>query len=179
MGMGQNIGYSTWRTMNNSSLYTPLTEGWQGSIGRVHLGLMGDPSLRMQMVAPPSNVAVVNASGAASFSWSASSEAVAGYHVYALDPTSGIPTRLTTNPVTGTTYQPGSIPYVQGRQYLVRAVKLRVNQSGSYYDMSLGALGTASAAGSPALDCAGVAGGSALPGTPTMQSVPFGRRAPR
>ncbi len=166
MGMGQNIGYSTWRTMNNSSLYTPLTEGWQGSIGRVHLGLMGDPSLRMQMVAPPSNVAVVNASGAASFSWSASSEAVAGYHVYALDPTSGIPTRLTTNPVTGTTYQPGSIPYVQGRQYLVRAVKLRVNQSGSYYDMSLGALGTASAAGSPALDCAGVAGGSALPGTP-------------
>ena len=166
MGMGQNIGYSTWRTMNNSSLYTPLTEGWQGSIGRVHLGLMGDPSLRMQMVAPPTSLSVVNASGAASFSWSASVEAVTGYHVYALDPSTGVPTRLTTNPITGTNYQPGSIPYVQGRQYLVRAVKLRVNQSGSYYDMSLGALGTASAAGSPALDCAGVAGGSALPGTP-------------
>jgi hypothetical protein len=165
MGIGQNIGYSVQRTMNNASLYTPLTDGWQGSIGRVHLALMGDPSLRMQMVAPPTNLAVNNVGGTASFSWSASPEAVAGYYLYSIDATSGIATRLVTSPVTGTSFQGGSIPYVQGRQYMVRAVKLRVNQSGSYYDLSLGALATASASGSPVVDCAGVAGGSALPGT--------------
>jgi len=33
MGMGANIGYSTMVTMNNTGLYTPLHDGWQGSIG--------------------------------------------------------------------------------------------------------------------------------------------------
>lgn len=164
MGMGLNIGYSAWRTMNNASLYLPLTDGWQGSIGRAHLGLMGDPSLRMQMTAPPTNLSIVNANGYAAFSWTASTESVQGYHLYAIDPATGVPSRITTSPVTGTSHQPGTIPFVPGRQYMVRAVKLRVTQSGSYFDLSLGAIGTTSGSGSATLDCQGVAGGSALPG---------------
>jgi hypothetical protein len=164
MGMGLNIGYSAWRTMNNNSLYLPLTDGWQSSIGRAHLGLMGDPSLRMQMTAPPANLSIVNVNGYASFAWTASAESVQGYHLYAIDQVSGVPTRITTTAVTGTSYQPGTIPFVQGRQYMVRAVKLRVSQSGSYYDLSLGALGTAAGSGSVTLDCQGVAGGAAVPG---------------
>jgi hypothetical protein len=164
MGMGLNIGYSTRRTMNNASLYLPLTDGWQGSIGRAHLGLMGDPSLRMHMIAPPSNLTVTNVGGTAAFAWTASSESVQGYHLYAIDPTSGAPTRITTMPLTTTSHQPGTIPFVAGRQYMVRAVRLRVTPSGSYYDLSLGAIGTAAGAGSTTVDCQGVAGGSALPG---------------
>ncbi len=164
MGMGLNIGYSAWRTMNNSSLYLPLTDGWQSSIGRVHLGLMGDPSLRMQMTAPPSNLSIVNINGFASFSWSAAAEAVQGYHLYAIDPVTGVPNRITTALVSGTSYQPGTVPFVQGRQYMVRAVKLRVSQSGSYFDLSLGAIGTAAGSGTATLDCLGVAGGAAVPG---------------
>jgi hypothetical protein len=164
MGMGLNIGYSTWRTMNNASLYLPLTDGWQGSIGRGHLGLMGDPSLRMHMTAPPSNLTITNVGGSAVFAWNASSESVQGYHLYAIDPTSGTPTRITTTPLTSTSYQPGTIPFVAGRQYMVRAVRLRVTQSGSYFDLSLGAIGTAAGSGSTTVDCQGVAGGSALPG---------------
>jgi hypothetical protein len=164
MGMGLNIGYSAWRTMNNTSLYLPLTDGWQSSIGRVHLGLMGDPSLRMQMTAPPSNLSIVNTNGFASFSWTAASETVQGYHLYAIDPATGVPSRITTAPVIGTSYQPGTIPFVQGRQYMVRAMKLRVTQSGSYFDLSLGAIGTAAGSGSVTLDCQGVAGGAAVPG---------------
>ncbi|TXH22798.1 MAG: hypothetical protein E6Q99_08740, partial [Elusimicrobia bacterium] len=165
MGMGLNIGYSTWRTMNNASLYLPLTDGWQSSIGRAHLGLMGDPSLRLHMTAPPSNFTVTNVGGSAAFAWTASTESVQGYHLYAIDPANGALTRLTTSPLTGTTYQPGTIPFVAGRKYMVRAVRLRVSQSGSYFDQSLGAIGTAAGSGSSALDCMGVAGGSALPGT--------------
>lgn len=164
MGMGLNIGYSTRRTMNNASLYLPLTDGWQGSIGRAHLGLMGDPSLRMHMIAPPSNLTITNVGGSAAFAWTASSESVQGYHLYAIDPTSGAPTRITTVPLTTTSHQPGTIPFVAGRQYMVRAVRLRVTPSGSYYDLSLGAIGTAAGAGSTTVDCQGVAGGSALPG---------------
>ncbi|HRH38775.1 MAG TPA: hypothetical protein PK760_10545, partial [Flavobacteriales bacterium] len=64
MGLGDNVGYSTWISMNNT-LYTPLTDGWQSTMGKTHLGLMGDPSLRMKMVAPPTNLAITNVGGAA------------------------------------------------------------------------------------------------------------------
>ncbi|MDQ3100959.1 MAG: hypothetical protein M3R08_06205, partial [Bacteroidota bacterium] len=163
MGLGDNIGYSTLQTMNNSSIYTPLTEGWQGSIGRTHLGLMGDPSLRMQMIAPPTSLTVSNANGLASFNWSASPESnILGYHIYKFSSTGTI-TRLTTSPVSGTSYQNAAIPFEAGREYMVRTVKLQVNQSGSYLNQSLGALGTA--AGSASADCNGVVGGGAVQGS--------------
>src|SRR5204862_118449 len=96
-------------------------------------------------------------------SWTASSETVLGYHIYQFDLGSGSINRLTTTPVTGTSYLNAAIPFVPGAQYMVRAVKLETNFSGSYYNLSLGAIGTA--AGSPVVDCLGVAGGTALPGT--------------
>ena len=170
MGIGDNIGYSTKITMNNSSLYTPLTEGWQGSIGRIHLGLMGDPSLRMQMIAPPTSLTVSNSNGTAAFSWSASPESnILGYHIYRFSSTGTI-TRLTTDPVSGTSYQNAAIPFEAGREYMVRAVKLQVNQSGSYLNLSLGAIATA--AGSASADCSGVVGGSAVPGSPCNDNDP-------
>ena len=116
MGGGESIGYSTWVTMNNTSLYVPLTDGWQGSIGKAHLGLMGDPSLRMIMVAPAQNLAISNSGGIAAFSWTASAEAgLAGYHLYEIA-ASGTITRLTTNPVAGTSYTNPAIPFVAGKQ---------------------------------------------------------------
>ncbi|MBK6830465.1 MAG: thrombospondin type 3 repeat-containing protein [Flavobacteriales bacterium] len=171
MGLGDNIGYSTWISMNNSALYTPLTDGWQGSIGRSHLGLMGDPSLRMKMLAPPSNLSVTNSSGIASFAWTASSESgLAGYHIYQFDATTGSISRLTTTPVAGTSYLNAAIPFIAGRDYMVRAVKLEANTSGSYYNLSLGAIATST--GSVTNDCMGVPGGSALPGTPCNDNNP-------
>lgn len=170
MGLGDNIGYSTLATMNNSGMYTPLTEGWQGSIGRIHLGLMGDPSLRMEMVAPPSSLTVSNANGTASFNWSASPESnLLGYHIYRFS-SSGTITRLTSSPVTGTSYQNSAIPFEAGREYMVRAVKLKVNQSGSYLNQSLGALATA--AGSASADCNGVVGGGAVSGSSCNDNNP-------
>jgi hypothetical protein len=170
MGMGDNIGYSTMITMNNTGLYAPVTEGWQGSIGKVHLGLMGDPSLRMQMIAPPTSLSVSNSNGLASFNWTASSESgLAGYHIYRFSSNGSI-TRLTNSPVSGTSYQSSSIQFEAGRQYMVRAVKLQLNHSGSYYNLSLGAIATA--AGTASADCQGVVGGSAVPGSPCNDNDP-------
>ena len=162
MAMGDNIGYSTLVSMNNTSVYTPLTDGWQSTIGKTHLALMGDPSLRLKFLVPPSNLAVSNVSGAASFTWSPSTEAVDGYHLYRVDASTGSMTRLTTTMVTATNYTNGAIPYTASTEYMVRAVKLQTDPSGSYYNLSLGSFATTPAGGVP--DCQGVIGGSAVPG---------------
>ena len=164
MGLGGNIGYSTRETMNNA-LYTPLTDGWESTSGTTHLALMGDPSLRQKMVAAPTNLSIANSGGVPAFSWNAAPDAIAGYHIYRFDGTNGI-TRLTNEPVTSTSYYNPAVPFVAGTEYMVRAVKLQVDPSGSYWNLSLGAIGQA--AGTlppPPADCNGVPGGSALPGT--------------
>lgn len=170
MGLGENIGYSAWATMNNTGLYAPIHDGWQGSIGKVHLGLMGDPTLRMKMVAPPQDLTISNNAGAAAFAWVPSTEpGITGYHVYEFN-SDGSVTPLTMSPVAGSSYSNPAIPFVAGRDYMVRAVKLESGTSGSYYNLSLGAIGTA--AGAPAPDCLGNPGGSALPGTPCNDNDP-------
>ena len=164
MGMGGTIGASAQASMNNtSSNYAPVHGGWQSTIGRAHLNLMGDPSLRMTMVAPPSGLQIANSGGTAAFSWVASADAVQGYYLYQIDATSGVITRIVPSLITGTTFQSPTVPFVAGAQYMVRAAKVETTQSGSYYNLSLGAIGTAS--GAPSNDCLGVPGGSALPGT--------------
>ncbi|TXI77428.1 MAG: fibronectin type III domain-containing protein, partial [Flavobacteriales bacterium] len=169
MGLGENIGYSVRQTMNNTGLYTPITEGWQSTIGKIHLGLMGDPSLRMKMVSPPSALSVTNSGGHPSFSWSASPEAVTGYHLYQFE-TNGAVTRLTSAPVSTTTYVDPAIPFVAGRQYMVRAVKLETNVSGSFQNLSLGAMATSTGTAAP--DCLGVVGGPATVGSACNDNDP-------
>ncbi len=144
MGMGDNIGYSALVSMNNTTLYTPQSSGWQGSpYNRVHMGLMGDPSLRQVMVSMPSNIQVTNSGGLASFTWTATS-GVDGYYVYDLGNGTGVPQRVTPNVVTGTSFSSPAVPFVSGRQYMVRSVKLEVTPTGSFTNLSLGAFGTAS-----------------------------------
>jgi len=172
MGMGENIGYAALITMNNSNgLYLPKNDGWQGAnIGRVHLALMGDPTLRMHMVAPPTNLSVVNNNGSAAFTWTPSPDDVLGYYIYQFDPTTGVPARLVPTMVQGGSYANPAIPFIPGREYMVRAVKREERYSGSYYNLSLGAIAVAQGGASP--DCEGVLGGPKLPGTPCDDGDP-------
>ncbi|MCC6840972.1 MAG: hypothetical protein IT230_12515, partial [Flavobacteriales bacterium] len=164
MGMGDNIGYSTWATMNNQTLYTPQNGGWQGpQYNRVHLALMGDPSLRMMMVPRPSNLQVANNAGQAAFTWSPAAGQVDGYHVYEVVQGNGALVRLTSAPVAQTSFSSPAVPFVSGKRYMVRAVKLQTSNTGRYYNLSLGVQATAT--GGAVVDCNGVANGPALPGT--------------
>ncbi len=163
MGMGDNIGYSAMVSMNNTTLYTPQSSGWQGSpYNRVHMGLMGDPSLRQVMVSMPSNLQITNSGGLASFTWTATT-GVDGYYIYDLGNGTAVPQRVTPNVVTGTSFSSPTVPFVSGRQYMVRSVKLEVTPTGSFTNLSLGAFGTAS--GQATTDCLGVVGGSATIGS--------------
>lgn len=163
MAMGEPIGNCALRSINNSNTdYSLQNGGWQGqSMVQAHMALMGDPTLRMQYIAPPSGLIATNSNWYASFSWSPSAEPVDGYLIYAMDDTAGTITRITPTMVTDT-FHVSNVQFSQGRKFMVRAVKLVTTPSGSFRDMSLGAIALASGVLVP--DCFGVVGGSSIPG---------------
>ncbi len=141
MSMGENIGSSVRLSMNNSTLYLPQNGGSVSTGPNIAMGLLGDPSLHAFNLAPPIGLVVSNSGGNAAFSWGASEDAPDGYHVYKLNAT-GVPTRVNTNLITGTSYT-STQTFVSGTQYMVRAVKVQNPASGSFTNLSLGALATA------------------------------------
>jgi hypothetical protein len=131
MALGETIGFSTRWAQNNFSTY------WANANARnVHIALMGDPTLRMHVVAPPGALAATtNGSGGVNLSWGASPDAIVGYHVYRAPTAAGPFTRLNAQLLTTTNYTDGTLA---SNVYMVRAVKLELSASGSYYNPSQG-----------------------------------------
>jgi hypothetical protein len=133
MGMGETIGDALRRTQNNNgSDYEPTG----GFAGQIHIALMGDPTLRLHRVAPPSDLRVQAAGQGMRLSWAASSQKVAGYHVYRANAEFGPYERLTKEPVKALTADDPD-----GRTshyYQVRAVVLQEATTGTYYNSSQG-----------------------------------------
>ena len=133
MGLGENIGYCAQLTQNNYSLYP-------GNYGTnyVHVALMGDPSLRMYVIKPPSNVVLTSGlSNLVTVSWNPSPDPVDGYYVYRSTDEFGKYTRLTDTIVT----TPSFIDALNSSGeyfYMVRAVRLEETSSGSFYNLSEG-----------------------------------------
>lgn len=139
MGLGETIGFSTLLAQNNRGLYKNHVNL---SAGQVHVALMGDPTLRMHMVAPPSSFSAVPApNGAVALSWAPSSDPVRGYYVYRAPSQSGPFSRLTRSFVTGNSYTDAAPP-AGPKVYMVRAVVLATSSSGSYYNPSQGIFAT-------------------------------------
>ena len=162
MGLGETIGYEALLTQNNgNNHYEPNNP----NAGRVHIALMGDPTLRMHMVGPPGTVACtfVNSS-AANIAWGASADAVLGYHVYRYNNSTQAWERRTASAVTGLTFTDNITGLSGTVRYMVRALKLESGFSGTYYNLSIGRFGDLNIGGAPT-DCLGVVGGTALPGT--------------
>ena len=156
MALGETIGFSTLVTENSDGAYQA------GSFrAYVHMGLMGDPTLRMHIVAPPSALVVkTNGVGGVNLNWNASPDAVIGYHVYRATNAAGPFTRLNGSLLTSTNY---TDPVVTTNVYMVRAVKLEVSGSGSYYNASQGIFqDLAGRFGPPVLNISRVGGGVGL-----------------
>jgi hypothetical protein len=140
MGLGDPIGHSARLTMNNSTLYkaqmNPFTRG-------VHIGLLGDPTLRLDIISPPANLAATRKAANVVLTWSPAGEAVAGYHVYRATRPAGPFTRLTTSLLTGTRFT--DVGRRQAGTYMVRAVKLEATPSGTYWNPSQGIFASAPA----------------------------------
>ncbi len=143
MAMGEPIGYSARLTMNNTTLYQNQSNGLPRA---VFINLLGDPTLRLEPVAPPSGLSTSANNGAIALSWSASPDPVVGYYVYCSASSSGPFTRLNDMPVTGTSFTDTS---GSGGTYMVRAIGLQMNPSGSYYNPSQGIFAQANGTGWP------------------------------
>jgi len=134
MGLGETIGYGTRLTMNNSTLYQNQTNGFPRA---VYIALMGDPTLRMDPVAPPAALSANRGTSSVMLRWSASPDAVLGYHIYRASVPAGPFSRLTSSLVTGTTFTDAASSS-NAFTYMVRAVKLQTTPSGTYSNASQG-----------------------------------------
>ena len=133
MGLGENIGYSARLSQNNNALYV-----YNNSTHAVHIALMGDPTLRMHIIAPPSALSATDGGNdQVMLTWNPSPDSVLGYYVYRLDSMSGIYNRISTTIITTTFFiDPTPINYLN--EYMVRAVRLEHAASGTYYNLSQG-----------------------------------------
>jgi hypothetical protein len=145
MGLGETLGFGTRLTQNNGAngLYQNQINT---AAGQIHIALMGDPTLRLHVVAPPTQLSAATQGNAVSLSWTASTDSVLGYHVYRMSGADGSFARLTTSPVSGKTYT--DVSGAGTGRYMVRAVSLQTSPSGSYFNPSVGAFVTASSSGS-------------------------------
>lgn len=141
MAMGETLGYA-FRTSVNSQfssfsnpVYTPIN--FPG--GGTHLGLMGDPSLRMHIVEPPRNLVATSSGGSVSLAWSPSTEpGLIGYHVYRGSSPAGPFARLTTNALASPSYADATGSPGTSYTYLVRTLKLESSPGGTYENLSQG-----------------------------------------
>ncbi|MDD5199082.1 MAG: hypothetical protein PHC88_04705 [Terrimicrobiaceae bacterium] len=145
MALGASIG-DCWRLTQESTAdrYPELGGEPRG----VHLGLMGDPTLRAHPIVPPGAPVAVTGRDVV-LSWAASpTPGVVGYHIYrAASPggpfvrRSGVPASAgnpSGAPVTGTTWTDAGVA-PGAYTYLVKAVKSETTPGGTYYNTSLGA----------------------------------------
>ncbi|MBI1222691.1 MAG: T9SS type A sorting domain-containing protein [Bacteroidetes bacterium] len=140
MTMGYPIGYSAWLTQNNFIDGNHQTYDPGYGAGWVHVTLMGDPTLRLHMMNPASNLSAQSNSSedAVTLTWNASSDPeVIGYMVYRSDSLFGIWNQVNTSAVSGNSLTDDH-PLPGNNVYMVRALKLEKSAGGSYFNMSQG-----------------------------------------
>jgi len=140
MALGQTIGYGARLTQNNGTngLYQTATNR---AAGEVHVALMGDPTLRMHVVGPPSSLFLSANAGGISLSWTASNDAVLDYYVYRATNAAGPFVRLGGSSTDADSFI--DLGLAAGTYtYMVRAIKLETSGSGTYTNASQGIFAT-------------------------------------
>ncbi|MEZ4926404.1 MAG: T9SS type A sorting domain-containing protein [Saprospiraceae bacterium] len=131
MAMGESIGYSTRVTMNNTGLYQFAYNG-----GWVHTALMGDPTLRMHILAPVENLSAQQDNQHIRLEWDDPANAL-GYFVYKKETGDSVFQQLNQVLLTSTFYV-DSCAGAGLKTYMVRSMELRTSASGTYYNLSTG-----------------------------------------
>jgi len=136
MALGAPIGYSTRLTQNNrhDGLYR---NQMNNGAAQIHIALMGDPTLRMHVVAPPAHLVETHQGPNINLDWQTSSDAILGYYVYRAPTPKGPYSRLTPTPLSATSFTDTQTGLASA--YMVRALKLETSGSGTYYNLSQGA----------------------------------------
>jgi hypothetical protein len=132
MAIGMPIGFCARLTQNNGDSYATGP-----SPNSIHIALMGDPTLKMNVISPPKNLTAVDEGlNRVQLSWLASAdENIRGYNVYKAHDVKGPYVLANESPVNGTAYL-DTIPFSGKNIYLVQAVKIEVTPAGSYVNTS-------------------------------------------
>ncbi len=133
MGLGENIGYDVRLSQNNSSLYF---SNFGGRV--VHMEFLGDPTLRNDIISPVSKVVVTRNGTNADITWTASPDEVLGYNVYLRTDDVSDFVRINKSIITGTSFTDTCLVTPGLYTYMVRALKLQLSPSGTYYNLSEG-----------------------------------------
>ncbi len=148
MALGKNIGYSALRTQNNNELmdYLSCNDAKQSRTGKnedreygansIHVALLGDPTLRMQMVQPPRQCrASTLADGGVKLEWEPSTDTlISGYLVYSAPSVAGPFTILTAARITGKEFVAAGLK--PGELLAIKSVKLQTSGGGTYWNAS-------------------------------------------
>jgi len=138
MALGYTIGYSARQSMNNTNTYYP------GNMSKgVHITLLGDPTLKAHIIAPPANVSAQFNGKQCNITWHKSSDNIEGYYVFKRLNHNESFRLLSSSIINDTLFVDRSTSDSGVYQYMVRAVKLESTPSGSYYNLSLGVFDTA------------------------------------
>lgn len=138
MAMGEPIGYSAKISQGNTGLYF-------SNFGAQYLfnGLMGDPTLRNDVVAPVGAVIATASGNNCNIAWTSSPDATAGYYIYMKNDTITDYVRVNNAPVMGNLYTDTCLLYPGIYAYMVRPLKLENTPSGTYYNLGQGISDTA------------------------------------
>ncbi|MCS6980498.1 MAG: PKD domain-containing protein [Flavobacteriales bacterium] len=134
MALGETLGFSAWVSMNNSNTYDAglATRG-------VHMALLGDPTLRADVVAPPQLLTATATGSQAFLHWSPSTDpAVLGYNIYVKNDSILQWKKINPVPIPDTVYVDSCLVFPGLHSYMVKAVKLENTPSGTYFNMSVG-----------------------------------------
>jgi len=134
MAMGETIGFGAKISMNNTSLY--FNGNFNSSSNSVHMGLMGDPTLRMEYLMPPKGLNVVSNNLKVDLTWESSPDQIDGYHIFRSLENENNYTRITDEPITSNNFTDNTNAFDGSYRYVVCATKLTTNPSGSYYQLS-------------------------------------------
>jgi hypothetical protein len=123
----------------------------QNEVRFTYISLLGDPTLRMDVVKPVTNVTAKPAGASVSVSWTADASEQTGvtYRLYRAQSTGTtafgqLNWEMLQSGLTGTTYTDSSSALSAGAYiYMVRAEKLQQAATGGYYNLSQGMFGVA------------------------------------
>lgn len=162
MSMGQPILVSTFWTWLNSFLSVPAYPPNFGD-DLIHVGLLGDPTLRAHAVVPPTDVVARSSCSEIELEWQGSQDATHGYMVYRAAAADGAFELLTADPIVEPFFVDED-PLVGENFYQIKALKLEEVPTGTYFNQSIGIGASAMFSGqvftATAQPTAGVCGGN-------------------
>ena len=143
LGMGGTTGDMMRASMSYRYPYTSKATNYVAAYNPLFMNHIGDPTLRVFMFQPPTDLQVLPNGGEPELSWTASTAPageppVIGYHVYRSANAGGPFERITSTPLTATTFT-DSAQAAQTWHYQVKAIRLEDCGGGSYYNSSLAA----------------------------------------